>query len=188
MFQVLIMCTGRGQDYGEGSRADKAAYHQVLPDEDTSTGCFIEAADFEVQPGNGRCYEGRHKCKLWAMFWLFWQGDAGADVRLRTQAMMSMNAQMNLPQLQQIMRQFEMQSEQLEQKQEMMEDAMDSALDEGDEDEEADELVQSVFDEIGIDMRDDLADAPLGAVGAPEPEAAATDDLEARLAALRGGA
>ena len=52
--------------------------------------------------------------------------------------MQSMNAQMNMPQLQAIMREFEMQSDQLEQKQEMMEDAMDSALDEGDEDEEAD--------------------------------------------------
>eukprot|EP01047_Picozoa_sp_COSAG01_P047206 COSAG01_NODE_4489_length_4981_cov_1.951454_2_plen_116_part_00 len=67
---------------------------------------------------------------------------------------MAMNAQMNMPQLQQIMRQFEMQSEQLEMKQEMMEDAMDSALDEGDVDEEADGLVQQVFDEIGIDMAD----------------------------------
>ena len=64
--------------------------------------------------------------------------------------MQSMNAQMNMPQLQAIMREFEMQSDQLEQKQEMMEDAMDSALDEGDEDEEADALVNQVFEEIGI--------------------------------------
>ena len=74
-----------------------------------------------------------------------------------TRAMMSMNAQLNMPQLQQIMRQFEMQSEMLEQKQETMEDAMDSALDEGDEEEEADGLVQQVFDEIGIDMQDQVS-------------------------------
>ncbi len=83
-----------------------------------------------------------------------------------------------------------MQSEQLEQKQEMMEDAMDSALDEGDEDEEADALVQQVFDEIGIDLGEAFSDAPT-ATGAratePEPEAAETDDLEARLNALRNG-
>eukprot|EP01050_Picozoa_sp_SAG11_P026815 SAG11_NODE_6557_length_1289_cov_1.422689_3_plen_158_part_01 len=54
----------------------------------------------------------------------------GAWVSAAPQAMIAMNAQMNMPQLQQIMRQFEMQSDQLEQKQEMMEDVMDSALDE----------------------------------------------------------
>lgn len=106
---------------------------------------------------------------------------------------MSMNQQMNMPQLQEIMRQFEMQSDQLEQKQEMMEDAMDSALDEGDEDEEADALVSQVFDEIGIDLGDAFAEAPtsMGAQAAagaePEPAAAETDDLEARLANLRNG-
>lgn len=105
------------------------------------------------------------------------------------QAMQSMNAQMNMPQLQAIMREFEMQSEVLEQKQEMMEDAMDSALDEGDEDEEADQLVQQVFEEIGIDLADEFGAVPSGAAAgaAAEPEAAATDDLEARLNALRQG-
>ena len=105
-----------------------------------------------------------------------------------TRAMMSMNAQMNMPQLQQIMRQFEMQSEQLEMKQEMMEDAMDSALDEGDEEDEADGLLQAVFDEIGIDMADDMMSAPDGlpTTGEPAAEEPATDDLEARLNALRG--
>ena len=101
-----------------------------------------------------------------------------------TRAMMSMNAQMNMPQLQQIMRQFEMQSEQLEMKQEMMEDAMDSALDEGDEEDEADGLLQAVFDEIGIDMADDMMFVPT--TGEPAAEEPATDDLEARLNALRG--
>ena len=87
------------------------------------------------------------------------------------------------------MRQFEMQSEQLEMKQEMMEDAMDSALDEGDEEDEADGLLQAVFDEIGIDMADDMMSAPDGLPTTGEPaaeEPAATDDLEARLNALRG--
>jgi len=102
-----------------------------------------------------------------------------------TRAMMSMNAQMNMPQLQAIMRQFEMQSEMLEQKQEMMEDAMDSALDDGDEDEEADELVQQVFDEIGIDVGSDMAAVPQGAGAAEQGDE--TSDLEARLAALRQG-
>ena len=82
------------------------------------------------------------------------------------------------------MRQFEMQSEQLEMKQEMMEDAMDSALDEGDEEDEADGLLQAVFDEIGIDMADDMMSVPT--TGEPAAEEPATDDLEARLNALRG--
>lgn len=108
-----------------------------------------------------------------------------------TRAMMSMNQQMNMPQLQQIMREFERQSDQLEQKQEMMEDAMDGALDEGDEDEEADELVSQVFDEIGIDLGEQFSAAPsataASAQAEPEPAAAETDDLEARLNALRNG-
>ena len=80
---------------------------------------------------------------------------------------------------------------QLEQKQEMMEDAMDGALDEGDEDEEADELVSQVFDEIGIDLGEQFSAAPsataASAQAEPEPAAAETDDLEARLNALRNG-
>eukprot|EP01051_Picozoa_sp_SAG22_P012810 SAG22_NODE_1367_length_4592_cov_15.327436_2_plen_204_part_00 len=105
-----------------------------------------------------------------------------------TRAMMSMNAQMNMPQLQAIMRQFEMQDQMLESKQEMMEDAMDGALDtEGDEDEEADQLVQQVFDEIGIDVGSDMAAVATDVPDAAGAEAADTSDLEARLAALRNG-
>jgi hypothetical protein len=103
------------------------------------------------------------------------------------QAMMAMNAQMNMPQLQQIMRQFEMQSEQLEMKQEMMEDAMDSALDEGDEDEEADGLVQQVFDEIGIDMADTVCFACPPPTDGPTslPTLNPCDDLVATVDASR---
>ena len=52
-----------------------------------------------------------------------------------------------------------------------------------------DGLVQQVFDEIGIDLGDEMGAVPtgMGAVAQPEPEAADTDDLEARLANLRNG-
>merc|ERR1719225_1617265 len=46
-----------------------------------------------------------------------------------TKAMGRMNKQMNLPQIQKIMMEFEKQSEQMEMKGEMMDDAIDDALD-----------------------------------------------------------
>jgi charged multivesicular body protein 2A len=53
-----------------------------------------------------------------------------------TKAMQNMNKQMNLPQIQKILQEFEKQSEIMDMKEEMMNDAMDDAMeDEGDEEE-----------------------------------------------------
>lgn len=52
-----------------------------------------------------------------------------------TRAMASMNRQLNLPQIQRILQEFEKQSEIMDMKEEMMNDAIDDAM-EGDEDEE----------------------------------------------------
>merc|ERR1719350_1807299 len=78
-----------------------------------------------------------------------------------TKAMMSMNKQMKLPEIQKIMQEFEKQSEMMDMKEEMMSDVIDDALgDEGDE-EESDAIVTQVLDELGLQMTDQLSDVPI---------------------------
>lgn len=77
-----------------------------------------------------------------------------------TKAMQSMNRQMNLPQIQKILHDFEKQSEIMDMKEEMINDAMDDAMeDEGDE-EETDAVVSQVLDELGLQLNDQLSDLP----------------------------
>lgn len=70
-----------------------------------------------------------------------------------TKAMKSMNAQVNLPAIQKIMMDFERESEVMDMKEEMMSDAIDDVMDEeGEDEEESEQIVQQVFDEIGINL------------------------------------
>ncbi|KAL9224674.1 hypothetical protein vseg_000687 [Gypsophila vaccaria] len=115
-----------------------------------------------------------------------------------TKAMGQMNRQMNLPNLQKIMQDFERQNERMELTSEVMGDAIDDAL-EGDEEEmETEDLVNQVLDEIGIDINQELVNAPSSAVAAPaaknkvpqaeastNDEAGIDDNLQARLDNLR---
>merc|ERR1719450_628034 len=110
-----------------------------------------------------------------------------------TKAMMMMNKQMKLPEIQKIMQEFEKQSEIMDMKEEMINDVMD---DEGDE-EETDAIVTQVLDELGLQLGDQLAgvNAPSGslataATGGKTPVAAGAEadadaDLMARLENLR---
>jgi len=115
-----------------------------------------------------------------------------------TKAMISMNKQLKLPQIQKIMQEFEKQSEIMDMKEEMMSDAIDDAMaDEGDE-EESEQIVTKVLDELGIQMTDEMSKLP-AATGSLNPAAAAKAkkaqaeggladadaDLEARLENLR---
>ncbi|KAG5559142.1 hypothetical protein RHGRI_008909 [Rhododendron griersonianum] len=115
-----------------------------------------------------------------------------------TKAMGQMNRQMNLPALQKIMQEFERQNEKMEMVTEVMGDAIDDALEGDEEEEETEELVSQVLDEIGIDMKSELLNAPSSAVAAPaaktkvaQAEATGNDDtgidsdLQARLDNLR---
>ncbi|PHT52188.1 Charged multivesicular body protein 2a [Capsicum baccatum] len=115
-----------------------------------------------------------------------------------TKAMGQMNRQMNLPALQRIMQEFEMQNEKMEMVSEVMGDAIDDALEGDEEEEETEELVSQVLDEIGININNELVNAPSSAVAAPAAkgkvaQAEATDhddggidsDLQARLDNLR---
>ncbi|KAL1237610.1 Charged multivesicular body protein 2a [Trichinella nelsoni] len=109
-----------------------------------------------------------------------------------TKAMMSMNQQLKLPQIQRIMNDFERQSDLMEMKEEMMNDAIDDAMaDEGDE-EETDAIVSQVLDELGIQFNEELNKLPPAAstvspVTGKEQTALADADanLQARLENLR---
>ena len=77
-----------------------------------------------------------------------------------TRAMQNMNRQMNMPQIQKILMDFEKQSEIMDMKEEMINDVMDDAMeDEGDE-EETDAVVSQVLDELGLQLNDQLSGLP----------------------------
>merc|ERR1711892_28312 len=103
-----------------------------------------------------------------------------------TKAMMSMNKQMKLPEIQKIMQEFEKQSEIMDMKEEMMSDVLDDALGEEGDEEETDAIVTQVLDELGLQLGDQLAGVPntSGTVGVAA-QADADADLAARLENLR---
>jgi len=113
-----------------------------------------------------------------------------------TRAMMSMNKQLKLPQIQQIMQEFEKQTEIMDMKEEMMNDVIDDAMGEEEDEEEGDAIVSQVLDELGLQMTEGMSELP--SVGgtlstgqtAKTPVAAgvadaADDDIQARLDNLR---
>ncbi|CAD5122567.1 unnamed protein product [Dimorphilus gyrociliatus] len=112
-------------------------------------------------------------------------------------AMMTMNKQMNLPQIQKIMMEFSKESEMMEMKEEMMSDAIDDAMGDEDDEEETDAVVGQVLDELGLQIADEMKDLPStsGSIAAgtkaKQPQAAACGandadaDLEARLENLK---
>jgi len=74
--------------------------------------------------------------------------------------MQNMNKQLNMPQIQRILQDFEKQSEIMDMKEEMINDAIDDAMeDEGDE-EESDAVVSQVLDELGLQLNDQLSGLP----------------------------
>uniref|UniRef100_A0A182PRQ0 Charged multivesicular body protein 2a n=1 Tax=Anopheles epiroticus TaxID=199890 RepID=A0A182PRQ0_9DIPT len=135
------------------------------------------------------------------------QNAMGEAMKGVTKAMTNMNRQLNLPQIQKILHEFEKQSEIMDMKEEMINDAMDDAMeDEGDE-EETDAIVSQVLDELGLQLNDQLSGLPqasgsLAVSGTKTPQAAAVGaaggsggagspvsdadaDLQARLDNLR---
>jgi charged multivesicular body protein 2A len=94
-------------------------------------------------------------------------------MRGATRAMGAMNRQMNMPALQKIMRDFEMQNERMEMTSDVMGDAIDDAFEGEDEEGETEELVNSVLDEIGIDLNSTLLHAPGAKTAQPVQQEAA---------------
>jgi len=77
-----------------------------------------------------------------------------------TRAMLSMNRQINLPGLQQIMMEFERQSEFMDMKEESINDTMEEMYEDDNEEEETDDIINQVLDEIGINLNTQLVDTP----------------------------
>ncbi|KAG6329738.1 hypothetical protein ID866_9351 [Astraeus odoratus] len=88
--------------------------------------------------------------------------------------MASMNRGLNLPAIQKIMSDFEKESSIMDMKEEMMSDAVDDVMEDDVEDEETegDKILKQVLDEIGVDLSQQLTEAPtgLGAVSSPMVE------------------
>jgi len=110
-----------------------------------------------------------------------------------TKAMQNMNRQLNLPQIQKILQEFEKQSEIMDMKEEMINEHIDDAMeDEGDE-EETDAVVSQVLDELGLQLNDQLSGLPqaagsLSVAGSKQPQAAAAAALGGGGGMASGGA
>ncbi|KAM0789195.1 hypothetical protein ACM66B_000040 [Microbotryomycetes sp. NB124-2] len=130
-----------------------------------------------------------------------------------TRAMSLMSRQMNLPQIQRILQEFEKESSMMDMKEEMMGESIDDAMGEDDgetEEEEGNKILEEVLAEIGINVEQQLGETPnsLPATKVAEPQqrtavamggdggssslsggggggGAGGDDLEARLNRLR---
>lgn len=111
-------------------------------------------------------------------------------------SMSIMNRQLNLPALQNILREFERQNERMDMTSDMMGDAVDDAFEGEGEEEESEELVNQVLDEIGCNLDSQLVAAGGGlpsAVAAPAAREAIAEgdssgldgELQARLDNLR---
>jgi len=107
-----------------------------------------------------------------------------------TRAMRSMNKQLNLPEIQRIMNNFERQAEIMDMKEEMMGDAIDDAMGDADDEKESEAVVQQVLDELGIQMGEELnklpaSNEPLSANRElqKQPQATAVTDTDADLLA-----
>lgn len=95
-------------------------------------------------------------------------------MRGATRAMASMNRGLNLPAIQKIMNEFEKESSMMDMKEEMMSDAVDDVMEDDaeDEEEEGDKILREVLDEIGVNLSQQLTDAPtgLGSISSPLTE------------------
>ncbi len=97
--------------------------------------------------------------------------------------MAMMNKQLNLPEMQKIMKDFAKETEIMDMKEEMVGDAIDGAM-EGDDDEEEEEaLVNQVLDEIGLHTQ--TVDLPKNKLQQREEMGLGDDDLQVRLSNLK---
>lgn len=128
------------------------------------------------------------------------QNSMAQAMRGVTQGLVRMNKQMNLPQIQRIIQEFQKQTDMVDMKEEMINDVMDDVFEEDTDEQESDQIVNKVLDELGIEMNQTLATLPASGAKVPvadktaaskEPEAAtiggtaADADLEERLNKLR---
>ncbi|VDM00956.1 unnamed protein product [Schistocephalus solidus] len=124
-----------------------------------------------------------------------------------TRTLVRMNKQMNLPELQKILMEFEKQSQMMEMKEEMISDAMDDVFEEEADAEASDAVVQQILDELGLEIAGEVnrlptssdsigvptsgaraPNQPVPATGGPDgPSTNDENDLEERLNRLKRG-
>lgn len=88
------------------------------------------------------------------------QNSMAQAMRGVTQGLMRMNRQMNLPQIQRIIAEFQKQTDMVDMKEEMINDVMDDVFEEDTDEQESDQIVNKVLDELGIEMNQTLATMP----------------------------
>lgn len=129
------------------------------------------------------------------------QNSMAQAMRGVTQGLVRMNRQMNLPQIQRIIHEFQKQTDMVDMKEEMINEVMDDVFEEDTDEQESEQIVNKVLDELGIEMNQTLATLPSSdktpvatkaAVPDKQPSAAtiagstaADADLEERLNKLR---
>jgi len=118
------------------------------------------------------------------------QGAMANAMKGVTKAMGAMNKQINMPQMQKIMMEFEKEADMMDMKEDMMNDIVDDVMGAEEDEEESDQLVNQVLDELGLSLGEELGAVPVatGSVGGKEKASAkqdADDELQARLDNLR---
>merc|ERR1719197_922846 len=84
-----------------------------------------------------------------------------------TKVMGTMNKNMNLPQIQKIMMEFEKQNEMMGMKEEMMADAVDDAFADDEDEDAEDEILGSVLAELGVEVGNQVPAAGTQSMAAP---------------------
>ena len=106
-------------------------------------------------------------------------------IRGVTPALAKINKQMNLPELNNMMKEFYKENQKMEMTDEMMGEAIDMALDHEDDDVQTDEVVNQVLSEIGVEISGQLEHGALPALKKNVVEESKVSGLEERFAALR---
>uniref|UniRef100_A0A6B2G580 Charged multivesicular body protein 2a (Trinotate prediction) n=1 Tax=Myxobolus squamalis TaxID=59785 RepID=A0A6B2G580_MYXSQ len=103
-----------------------------------------------------------------------------------TKALGAMNKQMNLPQIQKIMADFEKQSEITDMKQEIMEEAIEDMTGSAEDDEETELLTNKVLEELGISIENEVGSLPASGLSVKnETGRIGISDLELRLEKIK---
>lgn len=116
------------------------------------------------------------------------QNSMAQAMRGVTQGLIRMNRQMNLPQIQRIIQEFQKQTDMVDMKEEMINDVMDDVFEEDTDEQESDQVVNKVLDELGIEMNQTLATLPSsGKQTVAEKATPSADKLPAAAQTVIGG-
>ena len=96
-----------------------------------------------------------------------------------------MNARMNIPQMQKIMKSFAMESEKMEMKDETMNEMLDDTMEEENEEAETNEIVSALSDELGIDLSGQMGETGGKLKGKEKTKEAEDDEFAKRLENLK---